>query len=353
MPTANSVFKKIIFDAINDSNCEPVLIDRFYELADANLQFDRHDLASTILRNEETGEPAWKRNLRNCLQGLKNRGQIVNSSPSFWRQPTPNQETFIEPESAWRTIRDAAKKAYNDQSTWNSPVNNQAYRVEGFEDKKILIFRHRASTIEKLSQSDVLRSFISLNAAGGILGRRAMINVVAKESSIVHLHPNLSWDANFERIIVKRQGNEEKLAVIKEIAEAQNDDPAYQPYARKIRKGQAALRRKLLSVYSNQCCISMTGPENVLQAAHIEPHFKKGNNHSTNALLLRSDIHDLFDDGLVLIEPFTLKVVIHPCLAGTVYQELAGRHLLTRADSKQPDNEKLKERWQTYYWETK
>ena len=353
MPTANSVFKEIIVNAINNSNGKPILIDRFYALAEANLRFDRHDLASTILRNEETGEPAWKRNLRNCLQSLKTRGEIVNSSPSFWRLPTPNEETFIDPGSAWLIIMEAAKKAFNDKSTWTSPINNQAYTVDGIEDNKILILRHSASTVEKLTQRDVMRSFISLNAAGGILGRGAMINVVAKEASIVHLHPDLSWDNNFELIIVKTSEKSARIAVIREIAEARNDDPVYQPYARKIRKGQPALRRKLLNVYSNQCCISRTGPENVLQAAHIEPHFKKGNNHSTNALLLRSDIHDLFDDGLILIEPSTLIVVVHPCLDGTVYQELAGKNLLPRSDGEKPDNEKLKERWQTHYWATK
>jgi hypothetical protein len=353
MPTQNSVFKEIIFDAINNSNGEPVLIDRFYELAEANLQFDRHDLASTVLRNKETGEPAWKRNLRNCLQGLKTRGEIVNSSPSFWRLPTPDKETFIEPESAWLIIMEAAQKAHIDKSTWSSPINNQIYNVDGIEENKIHILRHSASSVEMLSQRDVMRSFISLNAAGGILGRGAMINIVAKEASIVHLHPELSWHNNFEIIVVKKSGIDAKIAVIKEIAEAQNDDPVYQPYARKIRKGQPALRRKLLRVYSNQCCISRTGPENVLQAAHIEPHFKKGNNHSTNALLLRSDIHDLFDDGLILIEPKTLKVFIHPSLDGTVYQEFAGKNLLPRSDGEQPDSDKLKDRWQTYYWATK
>jgi predicted restriction endonuclease len=173
---------------------------------------------------------------------------------------------------------------------------------------------------------------------------------VAKEVTIVQFHPNLSWDANNEFIILT-SATEEEHEIAKESCEAPNDDLAsLQSYARRIRKGAGKLRAKLLSAYNYKCCISNTGPENVLQAAHIEPHSKSGINHSTNAILLRSDIHDLFDDGLLKIEPKTLIIHVHPKLIGTAYEKYNGVVLAKRSDGLSPDMIKLQERWDFTVW---
>jgi hypothetical protein len=136
-----------------------------------------------------------------------------------------------------------------------------------------------------------------------------------------------------------------------DIIEATNDNPeSYQQAARKIRKGQQRLRKNLLIVYQHECCISKTGPENVLQAAHIESHAISGLNITENALLLRSDIHDLFDDNLILIHPETLEVKVHSSLSKTEYQKYHGICLKMRTDNKKPSYEKLKTRWNLANW---
>ncbi len=353
MPTKSPAFKKIILETLKKADGKAVPIEQFYVTAAANFDFDRHDLSSTVLRGVETGEPAWKRNLRNALQRMKTNGEVVNSSPSFWRSPSPDSGSYIIPEMAWKDVVAEAIKAKLDNSSWESPIEKQRYHVDHVDDEHISVMRHSTGTVAGLKKNDLIRSITSLNAAGGALGRGSMLNTVAKESAVVNLHPLLSWDKERQFIIVNKnsaKSTSEKLAVLKEVAEAEDDKDAYQSFARKIRKGQPALRRKLLHVYGSCCCITGTGPENVLQAAHIEPHATAGNNHSTNALLLRSDIHDLFDDGLIQIDPGSLKIVVHPSLTGTIYHALAGNDLRPRSDQEHPDHSKLMSRWQNCLW---
>lgn len=353
MPTKSPAFKKIILATLKKANGKAVPIEQFYVTAAANLDFDRHDQSSTVLRGVKTDEPAWKRNLRNTLQRMKTNGEVVNSSPSFWRSPSPDPGSYIIPEMAWKDVVAEAVKAKLDNSSWESPIEKQRYHVEHVDEERITIMRHSTGTVAWVKKNDVIRSVTSLNTAGGVLGRGAMLNTVAKESAVVHLHPSLKWDELRQFTMVNKASaitTSEKLAVMRALAEADDDKDVYQSFARKIRKGQPALRRKLLQVYGGCCCITGTGPENVLQAAHIEPHTTAGNNHSKNALLLRSDIHDLFDDGLIQINPDSLKIVVHPSLASTIYHTLTGSKLRERADQIQPDHIKLMSRWQNCLW---
>lgn len=48
-----------------------------------------------------------------------------------------------------------------------------------------------------------------------------------------------------------------------------------------------------------------------MEAAHIRPYRGKKDNHPSNGLLLRADIHTLFDLNLVAIDPETLKIQFH------------------------------------------
>lgn len=64
----------------------------------------------------------------------------------------------------------------------------------------------------------------------------------------------------------------------------------------------------------------------VLEAAHIKLYQGDDDNHPENGLLLRSDIHTLFDLDLLGIEPDRLQVQLHPGLAQE-YVDLTGTTL--------------------------
>lgn len=74
-----------------------------------------------------------------------------------------------------------------------------------------------------------------------------------------------------------------------------------------LRRGQRRFRENLLSVYGRQCCVTGTGSEAVLEAAHIQPYSSEGTDELRNGLLLRSDIHVFFDLNLLSIDPATEK----------------------------------------------
>jgi putative restriction endonuclease len=74
---------------------------------------------------------------------------------------------------------------------------------------------------------------------------------------------------------------------------------------RVAREGQGVFKARLLEAYGRQCAITGEHTEPVLDAAHIQPYLGPASNHVQNGLLLTSEFHTLFDNGLVAVEPPT------------------------------------------------
>ncbi|UCD87353.1 MAG: HNH endonuclease, partial [Desulfobacterales bacterium] len=87
------------------------------------------------------------------------------------------------------------------------------------------------------------------------------------------------------------------------------------------------------------------GPAEVLEAVHIAPHAKFGINELDNGLLMRGDLHSLFDANLLRINPDELTVEIDDTLSETPYWKLNGKTILPRVDGNQISTKYLKERW--------
>lgn len=92
------------------------------------------------------------------------------------------------------------------------------------------------------------------------------------------------------------------------------------------RQGQGAFRAKILDAYGQRCAISGCNATAVLETAHILPYRGEHTHRVDNGLLLRSDLHTLFDLGLLWITP-THQVAIAPSLRGTDYETLDGQAL--------------------------
>jgi putative restriction endonuclease len=93
------------------------------------------------------------------------------------------------------------------------------------------------------------------------------------------------------------------------------------------RRGQAAFRRELLIAYEGKCAISGCDAEQALEAAHIRPYRGKDTDRVENGLLLRADLHTLFDVGLIAIEPASLSILLAPKLTTSSYANMVGRSL--------------------------
>jgi hypothetical protein len=112
-----------------------------------------------------------------------------------------------------------------------------------------------------------------------------------------------------------------------------------------LRQGQPEFRNRLIEAYGGRCAITDCDAIDALQAAHINPYLGPKTNHVTNGLLLRADIHTLFDRGLLAIDDERMTVILHPTLKATAYGYLDGTAIHPPAKAGQwPDKSALRHR---------
>lgn len=108
--------------------------------------------------------------------------------------------------------------------------------------------------------------------------------------------------------------------------------PGNEPIAERVlqsinsRRGQPAFRNALLTAYGSACAVSGCTDEAVLEAAHVTPHAESQNYSLANGLLLRADIHTLFDLRLMSVDPRCGSIVVSSSLS-SAYQTFAGQTL--------------------------
>ena len=110
------------------------------------------------------------------------------------------------------------------------------------------------------------------------------------------------------------------------------------------RRGQPAFRQQLLAAYNGRCAVTGCDVAAVLEAAHIAPYKGPATNHPSNGLLLRADLHTLFDLKLVAVDVETMTLVVSPELTAACYDEYRGRPISVPDDSQsQPSREALRQ----------
>jgi HNH endonuclease len=99
-----------------------------------------------------------------------------------------------------------------------------------------------------------------------------------------------------------------------------------------LRQGQRGFREQLLAAYQRACAVTSCDVIEALEAAHIIAYLGPETNYVTNGLLLRADIHTLFDLGLIVVQPNDYRVIVSKRLRGTSYESLAGQVIRLPAD---------------------
>jgi hypothetical protein len=122
-----------------------------------------------------------------------------------------------------------------------------------------------------------------------------------------------------------------KDALMTEDSENPDDDDddarARRLTERVIRIGAFPFRSALIEAYRGKCAITESGVIQILQAAHIKPYRGAATNRINNGLLLRVDLHQLFDKDLIGVNPDTLRICISKELIGTEYEKFSDRKL--------------------------
>ena len=118
-----------------------------------------------------------------------------------------------------------------------------------------------------------------------------------------------------------------------------------------LRRGQKQFRNKLIRRYGQACMISGCHLMEIVEAAHIWPYRGEKDNHPGNGLLLRADLHTLFDLDLLGVNPTTRSVQLHPSVREAGYAHIEGKSLLI-SGPQQPSAEALAARWQSFLSES-
>lgn len=92
----------------------------------------------------------------------------------------------------------------------------------------------------------------------------------------------------------------------------------------RVRRGQQRFREDLLARQGEVCAFTGGAPARVLEAGHLYSYAQLGTHAPHGGLMLRRDIHRLFDDGLLAVDPSRLRVDVASDLA--TYPQYARLH---------------------------
>lgn len=119
----------------------------------------------------------------------------------------------------------------------------------------------------------------------------------------------------------------------------------------KLRRGQKEFRDKLIKRFKNTCIITRCKISEILEAAHINPYRGHNDNHLSNGILIRADIHTLFDLNLIGIEPNSLTIQISEKLKDSEYKTLENKQL--KIKQSKLSSEALIKRWENFLTNSK
>jgi hypothetical protein len=174
----------------------------------------------------------------------------------------------------------------------------------------------------------------------GVLEGRALRRLCDKPRSQLSLR-QLDWSGF--RAAIERVLDGEPLAVVDFRGERIRG--GHRKATVRVRLGQAEFRRRLLHEQGALCAITGEAPPAVLEAGHLYSYASVGKHHDHGGLLLRRDIHRLFDSGQIAVDPRTMRIDVDPSLDEyRQYSDLHGRALACTIKEKQ-------QRWLHAHWE--
>jgi hypothetical protein len=112
------------------------------------------------------------------------------------------------------------------------------------------------------------------------------------------------------------------------------------------RRGATAFRDKQLDRFARRCAISECGLVDVLEAAHIRAYRRESDNEPANGILLRADLHTLFDLDLVAIDPANYKIAVQASVAEAQYRQFDNHSMIEPVGGF--DAGALRRRWEAF-----
>lgn len=135
------------------------------------------------------------------------------------------------------------------------------------------------------------------------------------------------------------------------------DGPRYgQPVLVRPRMGQGHFKRAVADAYRNRCAVTNSATFPSLEAAHIRPFAEGGVHAVSNGLLLRTDVHRLYDRGYLSVDA-DLRLRVSPQLRShdwngvEFYEREAAGYRIPAPDNPdhQPDRDALAWHFETVF----
>lgn len=134
----------------------------------------------------------------------------------------------------------------------------------------------------------------------------------------------LRWDAFQDAIAVK--GLRPALDAV--VSSSTRVLGGHQERTVRVRIGQQQFRKQLIDRYGPVCAFTGDSPLPALEAGHLYSYAASSVHESEGGLLLRRDIHRLFDLGFITVDPASLTIRTSPELDGyPLYRDLDGQNL--------------------------
>ena len=161
-------------------------------------------------------------------------------------------------------------------------------------------------------------------------------NIIAKKYETDSGEGRRLWNDVKDRLGRSGFFNEETTAtpqrsLIDAVAAADEQQRYGEPHLIRPRLGQGAFRVLITDIYQRRCAVTGEKTLPVLDAAHIRPFSENGSHETRNGLLLRRDIHSLFDRGYVTVTPehrFEVSRQLDEDYGnGKVYYDLQGKSI--------------------------
>jgi len=250
--------------------------------------------------------------------------------------------------SDWELILAQAKKCLQSNTTWQSFVRDRFYKIDIANEKQIKIIKVSGGFPVTLTER-IVNTALSKLKGKAVFKKGDLLNSVSRDATIIFLHPYYYWDKS-KKLVFKLNAPTELKKVEVSIEQADDDEINKIWVLVNQRKQQSKFRKSLIANYKEKCVISRCEIPDILDAAHILDHSKTRINKLANGILLRTDLHGLFDCGKLLIEPETNIIFIHPDLKKSeywIYNHVKINFSYARV---KPDKTYLKQKWDKYAW---
>ena len=350
MVTEESVFRELILEVVKSKGGSSTHTNEIYDYIESQeksgrLRFDREDLSPISASNSQ---PRWKRNVRNGYGTLKEEGEIAHVGHELYSLPRECSDgCFINPAEGW--IESCFKATYHHENDvkLDTTFNDNSYWIRSVGSAGISITKCTDSSLEGLPTTEsladgsiatiffqkdyIIQAINNLNNAGGfgywgtLKGNRRWYSEV-----IISLNPRIVLNGDAVEAIQKKNIDYPEFEF----------NPEMKDHRKKIqtedyvREGREEFRESLLDVYNNRCIISGCNVVGALDAAHIAPYRGIKSNHLQNGIILRKDIHALFDRHLITIHPETRIVMVDESIIDTEYGDFSGLEIGPPNDSR-------------------